>query len=96
MVTSVSKSGTQKLAKEFRIVETYWHDHSFERFWGALSDGTISFSIQPFSGEKCIFWYFFLPQKTEVLSSQTSLLHRNSIIKLVFTLCYHITMYKVF
>jgi Pyruvate/2-oxoacid:ferredoxin oxidoreductase delta subunit len=29
--------------------------------WGALSDGSISFSIQPFSGEKSIFWIFLKP-----------------------------------
>jgi hypothetical protein len=28
------------------------HDHSLESSWGALSDGTIHFSIQPFSGKK--------------------------------------------
>jgi hypothetical protein len=55
MVTSVTKSGTQKLAKKIKIVETYWHDHSLESSGVALSDGTISSSIQPFSGEKCIF-----------------------------------------
>jgi hypothetical protein len=27
---------------------------------GALSDGTIGFLIQPFWGEKCIFWIFLL------------------------------------
>jgi hypothetical protein len=51
MVTSVTKGGTQKLAKEFKIVETYRHDHSLESFRGALSDGTISLSIEQFSGE---------------------------------------------
>jgi hypothetical protein len=56
MVTSV-KGGTQKLHKKIKIVETYWHDHSLESSRGALSDFTI-FSIQPFSGEKCIFWIF--------------------------------------
>jgi hypothetical protein len=50
MVTSVNKGGTQKLPKEFTIVQTYWHDHSLERSPGALFDGTVSFSIQPFSG----------------------------------------------
>jgi hypothetical protein len=44
------------LAKTFQIVETHWHDHSLENSWEALSDGTISFSIQP--SEKCIFWNF--------------------------------------
>jgi hypothetical protein len=28
------------------IVGTYWHDHSLESSWEALSDGSISFSIQ--------------------------------------------------
>jgi hypothetical protein len=46
-----------EIAKKNNIVETYWHDHSLERSWGALSDGTISFSIQ-FSGEECFFWIF--------------------------------------
>jgi hypothetical protein len=39
MVTSVTMGGTQKTAK-FTIIGTYWPDH-----WGALSDGTIGFSI---------------------------------------------------
>jgi hypothetical protein len=47
-VTFVTKDGTQKLPQKFNIVETYWHDHSLESSWGALSDGTISFSIHPF------------------------------------------------
>jgi hypothetical protein len=51
MVTSVTKGGTQKLSKTFNIVETYWRDHSLESSGGALSDGTISFLIQPFSGK---------------------------------------------
>jgi hypothetical protein len=46
--------------KKFKIVETYWHDHSLESFWGALSDGTISWLIHPFSGDKCIFWILFI------------------------------------
>jgi hypothetical protein len=47
MVASVTKGGTHKLYKRFiKIVETYWHDHSLESSWGALSDGTICFSIQ--------------------------------------------------
>jgi hypothetical protein len=55
MVTSVTKGGTHKLPrKKFKIVQTYSHDHSLERYGGTLSDGTctISFSIQLFSGEK--------------------------------------------
>jgi hypothetical protein len=50
MVTSVTKSRTQKLSQKIKIVERYWHDHSLESTWGALSDGTISFLIQ-FLGE---------------------------------------------
>jgi hypothetical protein len=42
--------GTQKSCpKKCRIVETYWHDHSLESSWGALSDGTITLR-QPFRG----------------------------------------------
>jgi hypothetical protein len=33
-----------------KIAETYQHDHSLESSGGALSGGTISVSIQPFSG----------------------------------------------
>jgi hypothetical protein len=54
MMTSVANGGdgTQNLCpKNVKIVETYWHDHSFERSWGVLSNGTISFLIQPMSGE---------------------------------------------
>jgi hypothetical protein len=60
MVTSVTKGETQKLHKKFKIVETYWHDHSLESS-GSLSDGTISFSIQPFSlsGNEIHFSEFF-------------------------------------
>jgi hypothetical protein len=58
MVTSVTKGGTQKLPQAFKIVETFWHDHSLESSWGALSDGTISFAIQLFSRGECIFWIF--------------------------------------
>jgi hypothetical protein len=50
MVTSVTKSRTQKLP--------YWRDHSLESTWGALSDGAISFVIQSFPGKKFIFWIF--------------------------------------
>jgi hypothetical protein len=32
MVTSVTKGRTQKLPQKIKIVETYWHDHSFI-FW---------------------------------------------------------------
>jgi hypothetical protein len=30
MATSVTKGGTQKLPQTFKIVDTYWHDHSLE------------------------------------------------------------------
>jgi hypothetical protein len=50
MATSVTKGGTE-IAKTFKIVETYWHDHSLDISRGAPADGTISFSIQPFSGD---------------------------------------------
>jgi hypothetical protein len=53
--------------EKFKIVETYWHDHSLERSRGALSGGTIIFSIQPFSG-KNIFRIFL--QKTPLLMDQ--------------------------
>jgi hypothetical protein len=44
MVTSVTKGGRDtESAKEFKIVETYWHDHSLESSGGVLSVGTISF-----------------------------------------------------
>jgi hypothetical protein len=32
MATSVTKGGTQKLPKQFKIVETYPQDHSLESF----------------------------------------------------------------
>jgi hypothetical protein len=44
-VTNMTKGGMQKLPKKFKTVETNWHDHSLESFWGALSDGSISFWI---------------------------------------------------
>jgi hypothetical protein len=46
-ITFVTKGGTQKLPQKCKIVEIYEHDHSL-----APSDGTISFSIQTFSGKK--------------------------------------------
>jgi hypothetical protein len=45
--------------KIFKIVKTYWHDHSLESSWEALSDGTISFFYFPILGVlggKWIFW----------------------------------------
>jgi hypothetical protein len=40
-----------------------------ESSWGAPSDGTICFSIQPFSWEKCIFLIFL--KKSPVLKELT-------------------------
>jgi hypothetical protein len=47
MVTSCSKGGAQELLTQLQIVETCWQDHSL----GALSDGAIRFSMQPFLGK---------------------------------------------
>jgi hypothetical protein len=44
------RQGQDTEIAQTKIVKTYWHDHSVESSWGALSDGTISFPIQPFSG----------------------------------------------
>jgi hypothetical protein len=44
--------------KKFKIVETYWHYHSLESSWGALSDGTIMDS--PISRGKMHFLHFSL------------------------------------
>jgi hypothetical protein len=49
---------------KFKIVITYWHDHSLKSSWGALSDGTIHFSIQQFSEEKNALYF---SEKTSVL-----------------------------
>jgi hypothetical protein len=38
MVTSVTKGGTQKLSKIFKIDETYWHDYSLESSWRKLEE----------------------------------------------------------
>jgi hypothetical protein len=46
------RAGRRNCSKTFNIVEIYWHDHSLESSWGALSVGTISFLTQPFSGEQ--------------------------------------------
>jgi hypothetical protein len=43
----------------FKIVGTYWHDHSLENCWGALSDGTVGFTI--FGGK-------YFSQETAVLN----------------------------
>jgi hypothetical protein len=50
--------GHIKLPKALKIVGNYWHNRSLESSWGALSDGTISFPIHPYLGEKCIYWIF--------------------------------------
>jgi hypothetical protein len=54
MVTSVQGRDTEIAQKYLSLlIETYWHDHSLES-----SDGTISFSIHPFWGEKLHFQNF--------------------------------------
>jgi hypothetical protein len=53
MVTSVTKGRTPKLLKGFYNFKTYY-DHTLESSRGALSDGTISFPIEPFPGGKFI------------------------------------------
>jgi hypothetical protein len=53
-----TKMATVRRTQKVKIVETYWHDHLLESSWEALSDGTISFSVHPFSGKKIIFWIF--------------------------------------
>jgi hypothetical protein len=60
-----------EIANKFKIVETYWHDHSLESSCRALSDCTIRFSIKPFSG-KCIFWIFL--QKPQSLKNHCPML----------------------
>jgi hypothetical protein len=47
-----------EIAKKIKIVETYRHDHALEMSWGALSDGTITFSIQLFPGENAFPEFF--------------------------------------
>jgi hypothetical protein len=63
---------SQKLPQKCKIVETYWRDHSSERSGGALFDGTISFSFQPFFGETCLFLIFL--KKTSVLKELNTLI----------------------
>jgi hypothetical protein len=41
-----------------RFIETYWHDHSLESYWGALSDATICFFDPIISGGKIHFLNF--------------------------------------
>jgi hypothetical protein len=63
MVTSLTKSRTQKLPKKiFMTVETYWHDHPLETSRGALS---VNFSIRAINA----FSEFF--SKTSVLRELT-------------------------
>jgi hypothetical protein len=50
------RAGHKKLPQKFRIMETYWHDHSLESSWEALSDGAISCSIQFVLWGELIFW----------------------------------------
>jgi hypothetical protein len=69
MVTRVTESRTQKLTKKFKIVETYWHDHSLESSWGARFYGTISSSFQLFLGGKMHFLNF--SQTSSVLKELT-------------------------
>jgi hypothetical protein len=46
------KNGQMNDGNKWKIIETYWHDHSLESSGGALSDSTIRFSS-----------YFFLKKK---------------------------------
>jgi hypothetical protein len=48
MVTSVTQGRDTEIAqaKDFKIVGTYWHNHSLESSWGALSDGTGTSTIK--------------------------------------------------
>jgi hypothetical protein len=60
MLTDVDfchQGGTQKLSKN-KIIETYWHDHSLESSWGALSDGTIILFDSTILGGKMHFLNF--------------------------------------
>jgi hypothetical protein len=66
MVTEVTKDGTQKLPKICKTVDTYRYDHSLESSWGALSDRTVSFSIQ-FEGT---MHFLNFSQKPSVLKSR--------------------------
>jgi hypothetical protein len=58
------RAGHRNCPPKFKIVGRYWHDHSLERSWDTLSDGTITFSIH-FRGKKSIFLIFL--QKKSVL-----------------------------
>jgi hypothetical protein len=48
IATSFTKVGHRNWPKNVKIVKTYWHDHSLESSWGALSDGTVNISIKSF------------------------------------------------
>jgi hypothetical protein len=54
----VTLSLTQKLPHKCKFAEINWHDMTIHwNSWEALSDGTISCLIQPYSGEKSNFWF---------------------------------------
>jgi hypothetical protein len=42
---------TEIAQKNFKIFETYWHDHSLESSWGTLSDGEKMFFSDLFSNK---------------------------------------------
>jgi hypothetical protein len=56
MATSVTKGGTQKLPKIFKIIEIYWYDHSLESSWALEHFLMVPFIFR--FGEKYIFWIF--------------------------------------
>jgi hypothetical protein len=58
MMKTVKASVKDRLLKKLQNVETHWHDHSLESAWGALSDGAISFSIEPLLGGKTFYEFF--------------------------------------
>jgi hypothetical protein len=59
-------------------VETSWHDHSLESSWGPLYGDTISLSIKPFLGVKCIFLNFSQkPQSWNLWLLPKGLTHKN-------------------
>jgi hypothetical protein len=59
---------TEIAQKNLRLLH-YWHDHSLESSQGAVSDGTISFSIH-ILGDWCVFWIFL--KKSQSLKSQVA------------------------
>jgi hypothetical protein len=68
MVTSVTKGGTQKFPKQFKIVKHTDMTIHWKSSWESLSDGTIRFSIQPHKIE--LGWTKFLSNTTIFLSMQ--------------------------